>query len=552
MTSMKPHLAALVINAIALMFLYQATRFVDTDLRYRQLGEIHDLKTESLLLDRDLFKLNFSQLNNYDTLADAQQRRHHILEGLTNTIEGLAPDKDIKHLVSKAVVLASQAERAIDLIKRAHSQLKNSQTYFPVLVQDLVQQSASLADGDNLASSLSHLRDLVAIHAFVQSADTLAKVEDILLKLQARATILAADQQFLDDLNHALEHARIITTQVGKVRDLVEAHLRSDFSSVADQIYDHYALTFAREQAYSQGWFPLYYGVLLVLVGQVALMFLQLFRTNQRVVQQSKELQSRLDRESQLNGLQRQFVSMVSHEFRTPLAIIDGHAQRIERRLDTVKPEALERALSKIRLSIRRLIELMESVLSAAHLEAGKIKFEPELCNLAAIVTEVTNNHAEINPGYSLILDVNESMPPLLADSRLLRQIISNLISNAIKYSDPGSRVWVKNSLNAEGEIEVSVQDEGLGIPAEEQAKLFDRFFRASTSVGIAGSGIGLHLAQHLASLHHGQIDFESQVGKGSTFLLRLPASLFAVEEKLDAVKLLHDTARMNRPEALA
>jgi signal transduction histidine kinase len=249
---------------------------------------------------------------------------------------------------------------------------------------------------------------------------------------------------------------------------------------------------------------------------------LTVFRSN------ALELKDALDKERELNALQRQFISMVSHEFRTPLSIIDGNAQRLLRRLETVKPAMLAQSMSKVRLAVRRLLELMESILSAARLEEGSIKFEPGECDLGALVAEVCGSHAEVNPEHQLIVDIDHTHAGLFADERLLRQVISNLVSNAIKYSPAGSRVWVQVSGSGESEIHLSVRDEGVGIPPGEQGKMFERFYRASTSTGIAGSGIGLHFAQYLAAMHQGRIEFESVVGEGSTFRLCLPAAAAA------------------------
>ena len=244
---------------------------------------------------------------------------------------------------------------------------------------------------------------------------------------------------------------------------------------------------------------------------------LAVFRSNAR------ELQTALKKERELNGLQRQFVSMVSHEFRTPLAIIDGSAQQLLRKSDNIPQDRLTNRLAKIRVSVRRLTDLMESVLGASRLEEGRIKFDPAECDLNIIVSEVCDNYIELNPEYTLIRDLDGQIQNIFADEKLLRQVASNLLSNAIKYSETGSRVWIGTRCSSDGEVVLSVRDEGVGIPEHEQKQMFARFFRASTSTGIAGSGIGLHLAQHLAALHGGKILFESVEGKGTTFFLRLP-----------------------------
>ena len=238
---------------------------------------------------------------------------------------------------------------------------------------------------------------------------------------------------------------------------------------------------------------------------------------------QASRLTEALDEERKLAGLQRQFVSMVSHEFRTPLAIIDGNAQRILRRTAENIPERAINALGKIRKSVTRLTELMESVLAAARLEEGRIEFSPGPCYLSELIEEIARNYSELYPDHEIVLTIDRLPDQIVADSKLLRQVFSNLISNAVKYSPGETCIWVDGCMGDDGDIIVAVRDEGVGIPEVEQKELFDRFFRASTSTGIAGSGIGLHLALHLVRMHQGTINVESVEGQGTTFEVRLP-----------------------------
>ncbi|MEM8948272.1 MAG: MHYT domain-containing protein [Pseudomonadota bacterium] len=247
---------------------------------------------------------------------------------------------------------------------------------------------------------------------------------------------------------------------------------------------------------------------------------------------QAEQLVEALDKERELAGLQRQFVSMVSHEFRTPLAIIDGQAQRIVRRSAGDLPDRSVQALGSIRTSVTRLTELMESVLAAARLEDGRITFQPGDCALQQVLGELARNYQDLSPNHRIILDATQIPERITADGKLLRQVFSNLMSNAVKYSPEGGHVWVTGKAEGDGDIIVEVRDEGLGIPAADQEKLFGRFFRAGTSTGIAGTGIGLHLALHLVQLHGGSIDVESTEGKGTTFRVKLPTRPKLAEDK--------------------
>ncbi|MGI9498585.1 MAG: PAS domain-containing sensor histidine kinase [Geminicoccaceae bacterium] len=255
----------------------------------------------------------------------------------------------------------------------------------------------------------------------------------------------------------------------------------------------------------------------------------------QKIAQQ-RDLETALAREREINGLQRQFVSMVSHEFRTPLAIIDGNAQRLMRRLPELAPERTNEALQKVRRSVKRLTELMESVLNAARLEEGQITYEPGTCNLTDLIREICDSYLEIYPDRPIQVDIDKLPDQIVADPKLIHQVVSNLTSNAVKYSPAGTTIWVKGQEDERsGCAIISVRDEGVGIPEAEVSRLCDRFFRASTSTGVVGTGIGLHLAQHFVALHGGTIEVESREGEGSTFTVRLPLGTALQERDLTA-----------------
>jgi len=243
------------------------------------------------------------------------------------------------------------------------------------------------------------------------------------------------------------------------------------------------------------------------------------------IARQRQVVEDALDKERELNALQRQFVSMVCHEFRTPLAIIDGNAQRMLRlgREDRLQPGQLTVGMDKIRISVQRLTDLMETVLNAARLEAGTIKFEPKPCSPTEMIAEICANYRDVNPTYEIIENLDRLPEQFSMDVQLMRQVVSNLLSNAVKYSQDGSSIWVAGMSCDNGAITISIRDEGFGIPEAELERLFERFFRASSSTGIAGTGIGLNMVKALVDIHGGHVDVASEEGKGTTFSVHLP-----------------------------
>lgn len=236
----------------------------------------------------------------------------------------------------------------------------------------------------------------------------------------------------------------------------------------------------------------------------------------------SRKIERALDQERHLSGLQRQFISMVSHEFRTPLAIIDGNAQELQRVNETVPPDQVRQAAVTIRTTVGRLTNHMESVLNLARLEEGHIKATVQDFNLSGLISEVVASHREANPDRMINVALDEMPKIFSGDSSLLGQAISNILSNALKYSEKETPVHLEAYPEGD-EVVIAVHDKGIGISSDEVEKIGQKFFRATSSVGTAGSGVGLFFAKQIINLHRGRMELRSRTGAGSSFFIRLP-----------------------------
>lgn len=243
------------------------------------------------------------------------------------------------------------------------------------------------------------------------------------------------------------------------------------------------------------------------------------------IARQAEELERMLDQERHINTLQRQFVSMASHEFRTPLAVIDGAAQRLVRRKEAVTPEFIAEKTEVIRSSVSRMLELMESILAAGRLDHGRINIVHKPCSLREIITTCSSRQESIRRSHRFLLDLDRLPPTIYADRTALEQVFSNLFSNAVKYAPNSPDVYVTGWQDGEN-IHVTVRDEGIGIDADDLPRMFQRYFRARSSSGIAGTGIGLNFVKQIIELHDGVIAVASQKGFGTTFSLRLPIAV--------------------------
>jgi PAS domain S-box-containing protein len=229
-----------------------------------------------------------------------------------------------------------------------------------------------------------------------------------------------------------------------------------------------------------------------------------------------------LDKQQRIAEAQRRFVSMLGHEFRTPLSIIDGTARRVQRRGGQMSAEDIGRWMERLRQAAGRMDEMITDVLALTQVEDGCVILDRQAVDVAALIATVADRHRDLSQNHRIDLPVSGLDRRVTLDPRLMDIALSNLLSNAIKYSPAGGTV----TITAEGDgdrLRIAVSDQGVGMPDDEIPHVFDRFFRCSTSVGIEGTGLGLDICRQLVEMHGGTVTAQSTVGVGSTFILELP-----------------------------
>jgi signal transduction histidine kinase len=234
-----------------------------------------------------------------------------------------------------------------------------------------------------------------------------------------------------------------------------------------------------------------------------------------------------LTEERLLEQMRSDFVATVSHELRTPLAAIYGAALTVRRTELELDEATRDHLLDVIADESDRLASIVEDLLLASHLDSGRLKLTVEACDprpLALAVLEAADTHLPAN--VTLVLDAAAELPPVRVDPQQLRQVLGNLVDNAVKYSPEGGEVRVRVE-GAGASVRFSVSDSGLGIPAGEQRRIFEKFYRLDPNMtrGIGGTGLGLYISRELVRRFDGRIWVESREGEGSTFHVELPAA---------------------------
>lgn len=262
----------------------------------------------------------------------------------------------------------------------------------------------------------------------------------------------------------------------------------------------------------------------------------ELQRTNQeleqRVEQRTAQLKQAeqnvreaLEKERELHALKSRFVSMASHEFRTPLSTIMSSVDLIGRYTEGGEPDKVDKHVSRIRGKVRELTAMLNEFLSLERIEQGLITVAPvEFDIVHHCIEQIEELRTLAKPGQSIDYDHSGDERSVTTDRNMLGHVISNLVTNAVKYSPEGKPIQLRTRI-ADGILHVEVADQGMGIPAADQQHLFERFFRGSNAMTIQGTGLGLNIVKRYLDLLGGSITFASKPGS-TVFTVTLPQRL--------------------------
>ncbi len=232
------------------------------------------------------------------------------------------------------------------------------------------------------------------------------------------------------------------------------------------------------------------------------------------------ELSEALQKERELNELKSRFVSTASHEFRTPLSTISSSVSLIERYGEVLDFEKQRKHIFRIRQSVKGLTDILEDILSLSKLEEGKIVLSKQELELDSFIAEMLDELQPIlKEGQYFKAHIQQQVTGI-TEPKILRNILMNLLSNAIKFSQENQPIHVFLS-EQDGEVELIVKDEGVGIPSFEIPRLFERFHRASNAINVPGTGLGLSIVKKCVELLNGTIDIKSQLEEGTSFIVK-------------------------------
>lgn len=260
---------------------------------------------------------------------------------------------------------------------------------------------------------------------------------------------------------------------------------------------------------------------------------------------QSERLKQEVEQKTLFNNMQRDFFTNLSHELKTPINLIFGTVQlmesKVKNNITNIKEIGFSKHSQVLKQNCFRMLKLISNLIDITKIDTGYLKLNLKNSNIVSIVEDITLSTAEYveSKGISLVFDTDIEEKVMAIDGNMIERIVLNLLSNAIKFTDDGGEIIVQ-LMDKEDKVLISVKDTGVGIPKEKLDEIFSRFAQVEKTLvrNMGGSGIGLSLVHSLVKMHGGVIFAISEPGKGSEFIIELPARLVSEEEESDFVEL--------------
>ena len=525
---------ALVLAAFLGLLAYSTVESIDSAEEQAYGRDLRRVQAVTSELNERVLKSRSALMIQYDPLVHALhdlQRLHERLKHVPDFL-GEAAAFDMQDQLKKSEAQLREKDELVESFKTHNSVLQNSLHFFPILANSVIDRARVAPHGATVASRIQAL--IAAIMLFDTSADAESSA-----RVQAAQLDLSAEKQAAHalELDHELElilaHSRIILERKPIADRIVQQILAVPLPRMAralEEAYSrHYRSATARALLVRQILFALAFGTVVLGLTDVILRMRRSAQALQVATGELREANAALarerEKERQLGELKTRFVSMTSHEFRTPLSVIVSSTELLENYSERWEAERRMDHLERIRSAARSMDRMLDDILIIGRAEAGVLRPSPAQMNLEEFCRHLVESLEHSSARSHCIRYSFSGDPEVTLDERLLSEVVGNLLSNALKYSPPGSQVHFDVVANDE-QCRFEVKDEGIGIPEADIPRLFQSFFRASNADQIKGSGLGLAVVKKALDVQNGKIEVQSRLGHGTKFVVYVPRDL--------------------------
>lgn len=524
----------LAVGALAAQWIYASSKEIDDRAHDRYSGDVRSTLARDARLNEQVMQARQSLVTHYDGLARTASE-------LRETHTRLAEPPAFLDATSAAAVraAASDAEqsradkiRIVESFKSENAIFRNSARYFPVAARDLRDrlETMGLTVEGGLVNEL-----LLSVVEYVQVSGPIEAER----AAKARAAMDAASlpSALSSDKAVVLLHANSLETHAHRVAALTQAVLTAptvEASEKLETVYDA-GVASARDDANRRRTFMALtlLGIAVLLAADIILRLRRTARfeheTAKKLAAANVALMRDKEREMELSELKGRFVTMTSHEFRTPLSVILSSTELLEAYGERWAPAKRSDHYGRVKTAVGTMRELLDAVLVIGRSDAGRLECNPGPLDITRFIREAVDAVESTTMRHEFRLVVPENFPPANIDEKLAVHVVTNLLSNAVKYSPAGGPVDVE--ARAEGEdLVLVVGDRGIGISDADRARLFESFHRGKNVGNIPGTGLGLAVVKRAVTAHGGSISVVSAEGEGTTFTVRLPVFVDAAQ----------------------
>ena len=524
--------------ALALGFLgtlgYSAAHSINDAEQAAYASNLRRVQAATAELNERLLRARAALMAQYDPLVHALLELHHLHERLRQVPAFLdrAAALDLNLRLKASAAQLRRKDELVEAFETENSVLQNSLRYFPVLANSVIDRTRARPEGDLIASRIQAL--VSAIMLFDTAADAESTSRVLAAQSELSSAKPAAQALQLDrDLALILAHSKIIFERKPLADSIVRQVLAVPLPKLALQLEEAYAKHYqaATDRALTRR--QLLFALSLAMVALGLTEIIMRVRRSASILegvsadlrQANQALAREREKERELGELKTRFVSMTSHEFRTPLSVILSSSELLEKYGERWDSERRMDHLDRIRSAASSMGRMLEDILIIGRAEAGMLRAAPTRLNLDEFCGHLVEGLEHSTARSHCIRYTFQGDPQVSLDERLLSEVVGNLLSNALKYSAPGSQVRF-SVVASEHCCRFSVEDEGIGIPAEDLPRLFESFFRAKNADQIKGSGLGLAVVRKALDVQRGTITVESKLGRGTQFVVQVPREL--------------------------
>ncbi len=510
---------------------YSYTRAIDYAAEAEYGRDLRLMKAVDAELNEELLKSRSSLVTQYDALVSHVQelkRLHHELGNVPRFLSEHAA-ADLDERLKKSALLLKQKEESLESFKTHNAVLRNSLRYFPVAAQTLTAGAESTRDPKSLVGKIESLLSSVLLMDISSDQDARKRVVLAVSELEAQAATLS-DEELKRSVDVVLSHARLIAQHKPLVDRLVRRVLSVAVGKEATGIEEVYSRYYREALDASELRQRLLFvlAILIVALGMTEVV-LRVQRTANALEAATRELRGanealarEREKERELGELKTRFVSMTSHEFRTPLSAILSSSEMLEAYGERWAKDRRDSHLERIRNAATGMTQMLDDILVIGRAEAGVLRPSPAPLEVDAFCRHLVETLEQAHGKGGRVRYQFSGDPQLIGDERLLTHVLSNLVGNALKYSPPDSEVVLEVRANGTA-CHFLVRDQGIGIPAEDLPKLFQSFRRGSNVGQIKGSGLGLAVVKRALDVQNGSIEVKSEVGRGTEFSVTVP-----------------------------